>query len=415
MPVVKMLARTIDQRTPPPASGQVDYWDESLPGFGIRVSAAGRKTWTVLYRLPGNPRKRRMTIGTSPPVSLAEARAKAKDVQHAASKGVDLGAEKKAARKAETFRDLATLYLERWAKRHKKSWKKDEAITNRDLNPSLGAYKVQEITRADINGVLERIIDRGAPIQANRTFEILRKMFSWAVSQDFIESSPCYGISKPTPEHSRDRVLSETEIRKLWAALDHTIKTKVGVERKASAKRTLIALKLILVTAQRPGEITGAPWSEFDPGWETTDHPVWTIPATRTKNGVAQQVPLSPLAIRLFQEAKKLDKGSDWVFPSPRGDQPVTEGSLPHVVRSSGCFGLPDWRPHDLRRTAASSLTGEHCGVPRFIVAKILNHKSRDVTGVYDLYEYGKEKREALELWGRRLADIVGGENAIEK
>jgi len=172
-----------------------------------------------------------------------------------------------------------------------------------------------------------------------------------------------------------------------------------------------------LVTGQRKGEIINAPWEEFDlaGGW-------WTIPAKQTvlrlnhnvedglaKNKLAHRVPLSPMAVELLQRAKALSGDSPWLFPSPRGNKPITGAAVDHALRLAlNSLGMEHFTPHDLRRSAATFMTGS-CNVPRLVVSKILNHAEPHITAVYDRASYDKEKRMALEAWGRKLGEIIGG------
>ena len=214
MPRINFTARKLATLKPPP-TGQVDYWDASFPGFGLRVSQGGRRTWVVMYTAGG--RKRRYKIGTFPPMELADARTDAKIALLAVQRGGDPAYEKRIARQAETFEDLARKYIEEYAKPRKRSWKGDEKALWRDPVPKFGKIRANEITKRDIREVLSSIVDRGAPIMANRTFEMLRRLFGWAVEQDYLVTSPCVGIKKPAPENKRDRVLRSEEIRAVWA------------------------------------------------------------------------------------------------------------------------------------------------------------------------------------------------------
>ena len=228
-----------------------------------------------------------------------------------------------------------------------------------------------------------------APIMANRTLALVRKMFNFAIAHDWLEANPCHMLARPAPERQRDRVLADDEIRAVWTALDDE-QPKVA---------TLFRLRLL--TAQRGGELLGAAWSEFDleSGW-------WTIPAARSKNRLAHRVPLSPPALRLLKELHKSTGVSTWVFPSPKKAGPHiahAQKAIERVVRRSG---VP-FRGHDLRRTAASLMVG--AGVPRLVVSKILNHVETGVTAVYDRHSYDPEKRAALDFWGKRLEQIVTG------
>jgi site-specific recombinase XerC len=131
-----------------------------------------------------------------------------------AAKGEDPAAQKAEGREADSFKELAEDYLNRYAKPKKKSWKEDERIINNKLNPIIGNITAKCVTRAQIYALLEGIAPR-APIEANRALATVRKIYNWALSQDLVESNPCHGISAPGMENQRERVLSEDEIKKL--------------------------------------------------------------------------------------------------------------------------------------------------------------------------------------------------------
>jgi len=340
-----------------------------------------------MYRV--GRRKRRLTLGSYPPMTLAEARKDAKAALVVAQKGGDPAHEKKVARMAETFSQLAESYIEQYAKPNKKSWRLDEKALYRDAVPRLGTFRAKDITRRDIREMLQDIVARGAPIQANRTFEIVRRLFNWAIGEDYLTTNPCQGISKPAKENRRDRVLKEDEIRAVWQAME--------------AEQPLVAamFKLRLVTAQRGGEVASMTWEDLDlaTGW-------WTIPAERSKNGLSHRVPLSPQALAVLEDVRGQDNGSPWLFPSPKPGRHI-EHLVQAAKRIRERAGV-EFVPHDLRRTAASLMTG--MGIPRLTVKKILNHVERDVTATYDRHSYDQEKRQALDAWGQRLIEIVSGE-----
>jgi integrase len=366
-------------------------------GFGVRVSSAGRKTFIYLYRMPGEENKRRLSLGIYPVMSLAEAHRRHAEAREMVAKGIDPGAkavaEKKEEREAPTVAALAEEYMEKWAKPRKRSWSKDKSMLDKDILPVWGRRKARDITRRDVIRLLDNIVDRGAPIGANRTLAVIRKMFHFAVSRDIVPASPCAAIQAPAPANRRDRVLSAEEIRSLWQGLDRTRITE-GIR---------LALKLQLVTAQRKGEIISAEWIDIDlkEGW-------WTIPAEKAKNRLPHRVPLSPVALEILQAARILAGNSQWLFPSPRGNRHITAPAVNHALHLSlKDLEMENVVPHDLRRSAASHMTGS--GISRLVVQKILNHVENGVTAVYDRHSYDPEKRQALEAWGRKLEEIIGG------
>ncbi|MDH3476177.1 MAG: tyrosine-type recombinase/integrase [Rhodospirillales bacterium] len=376
-----------------PKAERYEVWEGN--GFGCRISRRGVKSWIWLYRFQGKPR--RMTFGSYPTMGLATARVRLAEVQETLTKGQDPGATlvvaRQADRAAETVAELASDYLEKHARAHKRSAAEDERILAKDIVPAWGRRKAKEIRRRDVIALLDRIVERGAPIQANRTLAVVRKMFNWAISRDLVESNPCHLVGAPGKETRRDRVLSAAEIARLWHGLDEA----------GMSEEVRLALRLQLVTGQRRGEVVGAEWSEID-----RENGIWTIPREKSKNGMSHRVPLSPLALELLDSIEAKAEGSRWLFPSPRGDKPMTGRALNHALgRSLGQLGLGNITPHDLRRTAASHMTS--MGISRLTVAKILNHAEAGVTAVYDRHSYDQAKQVALAAWGSRLSEILTG------
>jgi len=382
-----------------PKTTRYEAWEDGRTGLGVRVSPAGRKSWIYMYRFNGTPR--RMTLGTYPALSLADARVKHANAQADLEKGVDPGVQavqqKRADRSAETVADLIEEYLEKWARPRKRSAAEDERMLRKDVLPAWGERKAKDITRRDVITLVDGIAERGSPIQANRTLAVIRKMFNFAISRDIVDATPAAMVKAPSKENQRDRVLSAEEIRTFWRGLDEAAMS-TGVK---------IALKLQLATAQRKGEIAGAALSEFD-----FDGKVWTIPGDRSKNGQAHRVPLSALALDLIREARFQAGDSPWLFPSPRRNGPINPLAVNHAMyRTRANINLNDLTPHDLRRTAASGMTA--LGISRLTVSKILNHVETGVTAVYDRHSYDAEKRHALDTWASRLDEILSGKPAI--
>lgn len=399
--MAKFTDRYIDSLQP--RSARYDVREGQGEGFAIRVSPNGHKSWTFIYKQGGQ--KKRVSLGVYPGMSLQKARSKFRELRNLLDQGIDpiehereLAAQKEAARqeaeraaRAPAVSDLASEYIEKWARPRKRSWEEDRRILGKDVLPQWGKRKARAITRQDVASLLDGIVDRGAGIQANRTLAVVRKMFNFAVARGIVDMSPCMGVSAPAPENRRDRVLTADEIRTLWSGLDTA----------NMAEGTKLALKLQLVTAQRIGEIVNATWGQFDLGnsW-------WTIPAERAKNKLAHRVPLSPLALDLLEQLRVLSGSTLWLFPSPRGDKPMTETAMGHAVRRNlEDFRINPFTPHDLRRTAASHMTS--LGISRLVVSKILNHVETGITAVYDRHSYDNEKRHALDAWGRALEGIV--------
>lgn len=387
----KLTKRFIDSIRRP-ESGYVIEWDSDKKGFGVRVTSAGTISYLVNYRTKSG-RQRRMKIGRHGNLTAELARKRAGQILDQVDSGRDPLGEQKRKRHQPTFRYLAEEYLKRYACKKKDGGAEDERVIRRDLLPEWGSRKSEDIDREDVSRLLAGIQDRGSPIAANRTLALIRKMFNFAYAQSIVMGeNPARGIQPPGKERKRDRVLGEHEIRTLWERLPGT----------DASPHVQVALKLILVTAQRPGEVLGAEWKELDfkNGW-------WTIPAERAKNGLAHRVPLTDLAHLLFSE---LDTKTRFLFPSPRSEnEPIDVNALGHAVRRNlAVIGIEKFTPHDLRRTAASHMAG--AGVARLVLAKVLNHVERGITAVYDRHGYDQEKVSALTVWSEQLKKIIDTE-----
>ncbi len=276
---------------------QVDYFDEKLAGFFVRISQDGKKSFGVMYRKSG--RLRRMKLGTYPLLSLGKARNAASKVLRNAELGLDPAAEKQDNRKAETFEQVAREYLERHAKIKKKSWKHDERVIKKDLVPEFGTQKAKDITRRDVRSFLERKAQT-APIMANRTRALLKKIYNWAIMSEIVETNPVYLLPAPAKEHRRERVLTKDELKSIWNAINADVRDSDDSHRKM---KTLSAgiMKLRLLTAQRGAEVMSMEWSELelDTGW-------WSIPGEKTKNGLSHRVYLTAPAVAIIREMKSV-------------------------------------------------------------------------------------------------------------
>jgi integrase len=363
-------------------------------GLRLRVSPNGLKVFVFVFRFEGRLCRLTLNTYTEGAGALADARASLAEARQQLRQKINPAALKQSQQlehvSAPTVATLAETYLERHAKARKQSWPEDERILNKDVLPDWKHRKAAAITTADVNAVLDAIVDRGSPVAANRTLAVIRKMFNFALQRGLVTSNPCQGIEAPGKEQSRQRVLTAAEIATLWGNLD---KTPITLP-----VRTL--LRLELMTAQRKGELVSAEWSDIDMkrGW-------WTIPDSKAKNGLAHRVPLTPAARKLLKGLPRIE-GNPYVFPSRIEGRPLSESSVDNAVREHrDILGVLNFTPHDLRRTAASHMTS--LGIPRLVVGKILNHAESHVTAVYDRHSYDQEKRAALDKWARRLSAIV--------
>jgi len=375
-----------------------EFWDQSFPGsFGVRVMKGGRKTFVLMYRTGG--RRRRMKLGTYPVLSLAEARRDAFGVLGAVERGEDPAEKRKQDRNAGTFEELAQLYLEMHARPHKKaaSIKEDTRILTTYLLPAWGRRTFQSITRSDVIRLLDEIkFKRGAPVMANRVKALASTIFNFAARKALVPetfANPCTNVEQPTKEKSRDRVLSDDEIKALWKDLE------------SRAEPTASIYRLVLLTGQRPGEVKAMRWPDID------GEDIWTIPATETKNHREHKVPLSSHALAIIEQLRPLSWDGEFVFAAPTGGHIKWLQKMSQRIQKNVGF---NFRPHDLRRTCATNLS--KLGVDDVTIATILNHSwpLRHMTAVYNRWERLPEMSRALERWGAKLEAIVTGEGAAK-
>lgn len=391
----KLTAITIRNLSSRPT--KYEHMDPDNPGFGVSVTPSGAKTFIYRYRVGGRGGTlRRITLGSVTSTSLKEARDKYLAARKQMEDGIDpLRARDEVRRQEEqetSFSALAQRYLTEYASQ-KRTGDEDRRILEHDALPVWGKLKAKEIKKRDVILLLDKIVARGAATQANRTFACIRKVFTWAAQKDLVEGSPCAGIVAPSKEHAKDRVLSDEELRVFW--------TLPGL-----SPRVLAALRLQLVLGQRVGEIVGMRWSELD-----IQARLWTLPAARAKNGVVHTIPLTGTAMDILADLR-LEEEQDQVFPAARGAaEHLRVDSIGTVLtRAIKAAGLERFTAHDLRRTAATRISG--AGTSREVLRQILNHVDRSVTGRYDRHRYDNEKRQALETWERELLRIIHGTEA---
>jgi integrase len=359
----------------PAASGQIDVWDELLPGFGVRVGTTGRKSFFVGTRING--RYKRITL--KPPydlLSLADARVKAKAIMSDAHAGIGPELRKKREEKG-TFGAVAKSFMQDYAKNHRT---RDEM--QRIIDRYLAEWherQISEITRGEIKELL-RVKARTAPIMANRIKALVSKIFTWALKEEIIEASPALSLDPPggsEKDRERTRTLSADEIRLVWNSFD-----KLGYPWGP-------LFKMLIITGQRCGEVGGMKWSEItDDGWH--------VPNERAKSGRGHLIPLSSLAREILDEVPEI---GELVFRTRLGSWSWAKERVDAKI--------PHWRLHDLRRTFATQLRS--LGVDRVVVSKLLNHAEAGVTKIYDRYAADPEKAAAMEGWANRLREILSG------
>jgi len=365
-------------------------------GLYIRITPKGHKSWVFRYNFEG--KARRMTLGSYGSMSLAYARESHALAMQDIEKGIDPGKKAQEAKKnlkeSPTIQDIIN---ELWNHelQNKRSGSETYRLLKKDVCPVWGKRKATDIKRRDIVLLLDGIVDRGAPITRNRVHSALTRLFNFTAERGVIDDSPCTRIRK-IPEKGRSRVLTDEEIKLLWEALDLERKD-IDIYRVSK-----LALKMILLTGQRPGEVCGMTWAEID-------NEFWNIPAERMKNGTPHRVPLNQMACDVIEQARIYSGKCDFVFESSyKPGRAIGAHSLSRaIIRHWSEFGFQEaFVPHDLRRTFRTRLA--ELSVSDIVAERVLGHKLQGVLGIYNRHSYDVEKRQALALWERRLGEILG-------
>ena len=384
-------------------------------GFNVRVMPSGVKTWLYLFSI--GSKRREMKLGNYPEVTLEAARVKFEDARRKVKNGIDPISEKEQEIdnriKALTVENLAKEYMERHAKvnKRKSSWTEDERLLNVNVLPEWGKRKAHDIKKRDCVILLESFMDR--PALCHNVLKLTRKMFNFAVERDIIEFSPFNKVKAPVQIKSRERTLTEEEIKAFLTT---------ELPKASMSPEVKNILKFALLTGQRVGEICGINTAELDGNW-------WTIPAERTKNGVSHRVYLTITALDLLGSPQGL-----YYFPSPSSNNLEEKHIAPNAISSAIRRNLKDYKarrpikgdtlkmvkvadsrkmslnhftPHDLRRTCATFLS--QLGFMDEVIDAVLNHKKNGVIRIYNKNTYDDEKKRALEAWDKKLSLITIG------
>ena len=381
-----------------PADVRQEIADGGCRGLYLVVQPSGRKSWAVRYRFQGKPRK--LTLDGV--VSLAEARKAATGALAELERGHDPAAKKfdaeatsrKAAeaRARDTIESVAAEFLSKHARKktRESTWRETERIFAKELLPVWRGRTVHDVTRRDVIDLLERIAE-DRPIMANRVLAAVRKFFNWTVARDILKFSPCVGVEPPGEVKSRDRWLTDDEIKTLWLAC----------EGENSPFGPFV--KMLLLTGQRRNEVAGMRWSELD-----LNGLVWTLPASRTKTGVEHDVPLSTQVFAIVSSMPRI-ADSKFVF-TIGGDSHIGDFNRVKTRLDARMQLATSWVFHDLRRTAISGMA--RLGVDLAVIERTINHTSgtfAGVVGIYQRHDFAAGKRAALQRLANHIDELVHG------
>ena len=388
LPVIKITEAGV-ARIEPPKKDRVDYWDKAQPGFGLRVTSTGHRSWQIMYRTDG--KRKRLSLGDWPALPLKLARDAAAQALKQVGEGHDPSRQRTAVTGgAVTVDHLAKSYLERHARRNKKSWQADEGMIRREIIPEWGRRSAAGIARRDVIEIVESVAARGHPYAANRLLALIRKMFAWGCEVDLVDSNPGRGVSAPHRETARQRFLNDNEIAKLWSAW-----TQQGWPFGP-------LFKLLLLTGQSRSDIASMRLEDIQ-----FQSRVWSPPGARSHGGHTHELPLSDFALELLAALPRSKGGL--VFPAgPRADTPVT-GYSNAVAKSRKLSGVEGWQLRDLRRTAAVGMV--RLGAAPELLDRVLNVRSGTAGGVRGIYQLAAEmdeKRNLLNGWAEQVRQIAG-------
>jgi len=387
--MVKLTSRAVE--TIKPTALRQEIPDSLLPGLYLIVQPSGARSFAVRYRHHGKPRKH--TLGSYPILDLKTARELGAKALRAAAEGRDPAKEKQRER-ATIVEDVVAQFIAKHGQRCRPSTLKEyERLLARFVLAPWGHRPIGSITRSEVRDVLDKIIANGTPILANRAHGAIGTLFGWAVEQEIIAVSPTLGLKAPAVEKSRDRILSDDELRSVWRAAE-----QIGPPYGP-------LVKLLVLTGQRRGEIAGLSWSEID-----LDKQLISLPRERVKNNRVHQIPLSPQAVAVIEA---LPRTGEYLFSLGRHP---TNGFARAKERLDKLCLVKDWTLHDIRRCVASGLA--RLGVNLAVTEKVLNHVSGSfagVVGIYQRHDFAGEKRAALEKWAAHVESIVSDKPAKAK
>jgi integrase len=394
----KRLTDQFVERVPSPAHGRVEYFDAAFPALSLRVSEHGHKSWSIFYRVSGNPKLRRYKLGVYPHIKPAKARLLAVEVLDQARSGIDPGALRTQARLSASpdigsidalVGDYVRQHLEKNCSAG--TYRNAKRMLEVDVLKPWRGRSLESINKRDVIALVDRIAER-APVHANRVLSRIGAMFNWAVDKDRIAVSPSDGVKPPSKERSRDRWLADAEIVWFWRACD-----QIGYPFGP-------LFQTLLLTSQRLAETASMEWGELD-----LEAGFWVIPRHKAKSDRTHEVQLAEPVVALLRAQPRL---GPYVFTGKTGHHVTgfTYGKtlLDAAIAAVAGNKVEKFILHDLRRTAASGMA--RLGTAPQVVDRILNHSAgtiRGVAAVYNRFEYRDERRAALAAWASYVTGLL--------
>lgn len=418
----------------PPRKGRAEYVDIRCTGLEFRITKGGVRSWSYRFVDPEGGGVARATLGKYPALGLSAARAAANEMRKAVAAErlkpaterrrplapAEQERQQRESAAGKSFKALTDLYMaavsDPASDRFKRSAEQDRAKLEKHVLPKWRDKRYDRITRGDVVELIEALVKAGSPVQANRVQALLSGIFNFAIDGGLVEANPCARLRKRGAEGIGRRVLNDAELRLFWPRIIHS----------PVSLRTGQGLRLALLLGARIGEVAGMARDEFA-YLDDAERAVWTIPGGRRKNGEPHLVPLSATARRIVLQLVETSPESErFLFPARLAERAAIE---PHTFATAmrrfgeqikgGDASAKTWRadppsPHDLRRTVRTRLAA--LGVSREIRDHVLGHGVA-AGGVgerhYNLYDFAREKRDALAAWDAALANILEPASAV--
>ncbi|MDY0873116.1 tyrosine-type recombinase/integrase [Dongia rigui] len=386
-----------------PADGRIDYFDLTLPAFGIRLSSTGAASWFVFYRIDG--KLVRDVIGRYPAKSLAEARADARDRLQLVETGQDPRhvAARQIAQEAKRRADTFAVFAETYKTSHLDKISSGQGLWDHgieaDLNPAWKNTPIRDLSRGKVMALLDQIEAEKGVYARNRRLALIRHMLNFALDRELLDANVAARI-KMLPEADRQRILTDAELREVWQA----------TEKLANAFQGFV--RLLLLTGQRRREVSDMRHVEID-----RDRNLWVLPPQRMKARQAHVVPLSRFALGVLDDVAALESTPTYVFSTGRrGDAPISGFNKLKIQLDVAILAarqetnpeakpMLDWRLHDLRRTFRSGLS--RLRIEPHIAERCIAHVPGGIQRVYDVFEYEDEKRHAFDAWANHVSNLI--------
>lgn len=373
-------------------------WLEKIEasGLGVRVTPSGNKSW--FYRFTLNGKRSKMSLGKYPEISLKEARELLFQTQKLKENGINpIEHQKQEKLKTQNTIELVVrAWYEGYIEKNRKQPSQIKQQIEADIIPLLGDKNPEQLHPRDITRALDAIVNRGSPVHANKVLSTLKQAFNYAVSRGDMSTNPASGIRARDIgglEKPRERYLTPDEIKTLWHFLESDA-SKISLSIRA-------AIKIILLTGVRTGEILLATWDEIN-----FEQSLWTIPANHNKNGLVMKIHLTPLAKKLFKTLGE-QCTSNFIISNFKNGESLSDKAIAKAVkRIQERVAIPQWTPHDLRRTFAT-LMGEALHIDPVVVEKCLGHKMPKIMATYNRNEMLLQRQEALEKWSSFIENLI--------